>query len=59
MVIFAGARMILGADNPKEFEGAKNTLLFAIIGIFGLAIAWLILRLIQTFTGANVTELNF
>lgn len=59
MVIFAGARMILGGENPKEFETSKNTLLYAIIGIIGLGLVWVILRLIEQFTGANVTQLNF
>ncbi len=59
MIIFAGAKIVMGADNPKEYQAGMQTLLFAIVGVIGLGLAWLILLLIQTFTGAPVTELQF
>lgn len=59
MIIYAGAQIIAGADNPKAVAQGKQTLLFAIIGVIGIAAAWFILVLIETFTGAPVTILNF
>ena len=58
MIILGGAKMITGADDPKAYASAKQTITYAIIGLIGIAGAWIILLLIQAFTGANVTELN-
>lgn len=55
-IIFAGIKMILGADNPKEVDEAKKILTFAIIGVIGIAASWIIIVLIQEFTGAPVTQ---
>lgn len=56
MIILGGAKMIMGADNPKAVTEAKKTITFAIIGVIGIAAAWIILVLIQEFTGAPITE---
>ncbi len=58
MIILGGAKMITGADDPKAYASAKQTITYAVIGLIGIAGAWIILLLIQAFTGANVTELN-
>lgn len=58
MIILAGAKIISGADNPKAVAEGKQTLLFAVIGLIGIAASWIILVLIETFTGAPVTKLN-
>lgn len=58
MIIYAGAKMIMAGDNPKEYQAGQQTLTYAIIGLVGLGLAWVILRLIETFTGAPVTILN-
>lgn len=59
MVIYAGSQIIIHADDPKALAGAKQTLVFAIIGLIGIALSWVILVLIQQFTGAPVTEFQF
>lgn len=58
MIIYAGIQIVAGADNPKQVAQGKQTLLYAIIGVIGIAAAWIILVLIEVFTGAPVTELN-
>ncbi len=59
MIIFSGARMILAGDNPKELAAAQQTLMFAVFGLVGIGLAWVILRLVESFTGAPVTQLKF
>jgi len=56
MIIVGGAKMIMNADNPKAVDEAKKIVTFAIIGVIGIAAAWIILVLIQEFTGAPVTQ---
>lgn len=57
MVIFSGAKMIAGAGNPKEIAAAQQSLTFAIIGLLGLGLAWLILTVIANLTGAPILTL--
>lgn len=59
MVIFAGAKLIMGANDPKAIASAWSTFSFAIIGILLLGGVWLILVLIEQFTGATVTQFGF
>lgn len=57
-IIYAGFQMITGADDPKQVQTAQQTITYAIIGIVGLGISWMVLVLIENFTGAPVTNLN-
>lgn len=57
MIIFAGAKIILGGEDPKAYQQGMNTLLYAVIGILALGFIWFILVAIQQFTGANVTTI--
>jgi hypothetical protein len=56
MLVVGGFRYITAGGDPKALEGAKNTLTYAILGIVLVASAFLVLRLIEQFTGAPVTE---
>lgn len=58
VVLFAGARLIMAGDDPKQVQASYQTLTYAIIGIVGLALAWFVLYLIEQFTGAPVTQIN-
>lgn len=59
VIIFAGARIIMGGENPKEYAAGMQTLLFAVIGVLGLGFVWLLLVIIEKFTGAPVTQMKF
>lgn len=59
MVILAGIRMIQAGADPKAYAAAIQTLQYAIIGLILLSGAWLILILIERFTGAPVTQFGF
>lgn len=56
LLIVGGFNYLTSGGDPKKIEGAKATLTYAIIGIVVLVLAFLILRLIETLTGAKVTE---
>lgn len=58
MVIFAGYKYLASGGEPKAVSSAHQTLTWALLGIFFLAIAWLILLLIHALTGVDVTIFN-
>lgn len=56
MLIWAGFKYLTSGGEPKAIQGANLTATWAILGIFFLAVAWLVLQLIGNFTGINVTN---
>lgn len=55
MFLIGGFRLITSGDNPKAAEAANKTLTSAVGGMILIASAFLILRFIETITGAGVT----
>jgi len=58
VLIIGGFRYITAGGDPKGIEGARKTLTYAIAGIVLVALAFLIIQFIESFTGARVTEFN-
>lgn len=56
MLVYAGIRYIISHGEAKNIQLAHQTATWAILGIVFLIIAWLILKLIEVFTGVNVTN---
>ncbi|WKZ25367.1 MAG: hypothetical protein QY322_03165 [bacterium] len=56
MLLSGGFKYLTSGGDPKAVEGARNTLTYAIGGLILLAGSFLILKIIETFTGANVTN---
>lgn len=56
MLLAGGFKYLTSGGDPKAVEGAKKTLTYAIGGMVLLAMAFLILRFIQEFTGVDVTK---
>lgn len=56
MLISGGFKYITSGGDPKAVEEAKKTLTYAIGGMVLLALAFLLLRFIEVFTGAEVTK---
>jgi hypothetical protein len=56
MLLSGGFKYLTSGGDPKAVEGAKNTLTYAIGGLVLLAFSYLILVIIGTFTGADVTD---
>lgn len=54
--VSAGIRYIVSGGDPKAVGASRMAFLWGIVGIFMLILAWLILRLIEAFTGVTVTQ---
>ncbi len=55
MFISGGFKYLFSGSEQKAVASASSTLTNAFIGLIGVIASWLILRLIQDFTGINVT----
>lgn len=55
MIISGGFRYLTSAGDPKAAAAARSTLTWGIAGIAIIIGAWFILRLIEYFTGIDVT----
>ncbi len=44
--IFIGARLVIARGNPEEFKKALQSFVYAVVGIFVVAAAWVIVRFI-------------
>lgn len=58
MLIWAGFKYLTSGGDPKAVAAAHQTVSWAILGIIFMILAWLILQLIKTFTGIDVTTFN-
>lgn len=56
MLVVGGFKYLTSGGDPKGTGEAKSTLTYAIGGIVLIALSFLILQLIKTITGANVTQ---
>lgn len=52
-LMLGGFRYITSGSDPKKADLAKQTITYAILGMIFLALAYLILNFIATFTGAD------
>lgn len=56
MLLNGGFKYLTSGGDPKATEGAQKTLTYAIGGLALLAGSYMILYIIKTFTGADVTN---
>jgi hypothetical protein len=55
MFISGGFKYLFSGSEQKAVASASSTLTNAFIGLIGVIASWLILKLIQDFTGINIT----
>lgn len=55
MFLIGGFRFITSGGDPKATEAARGTLTHAVLGLVVILLAFLILQLIKTITGVDVT----
>lgn len=53
LIILSGIKFITSAGDPKQVEGARNTLTYAIIGLVVVLLSFLIINVIGRITGAE------
>lgn len=58
LLIVGGFKFITSGGDPKAVDGAKKTLTSAIAGLVIILISYLVLVLIKTITGVNVTNFS-
>ena len=58
MFIRGGFSYLTSGGDPKKTAQATSTLTLAVVGLVGVIISFLIIKLIGDFTGINVTEFN-
>lgn len=55
MLVVGGFNFMFAAGDQKKIEQARGTITAAVIGIVVIAVAYLIIKLIQVFTGVDLT----
>lgn len=58
LIVMAGFKYLTSGGEPKAIQAAHHTLVWALLGVFFMAVAWLVLQLIRSFTGIDVTVFN-
>lgn len=59
-IIWAGIKMVTSGGDPKQVEGARNTLTYAIIGLTLVLLSFFIINAIAYLTGAQcITQFGF
>lgn len=58
MFISGGFQYLMSQGDGKKTAAAQSTLTMSIIGLVGVVASFLILKLITTFTGVDVTQFN-
>ena len=56
VLIIAGFRFLTSGGDAKALQSAKQAVVWALLGMLFLIIAWLVLLLIEAFTGVKVTK---
>lgn len=58
LMIHAGSKFVLSSGDPKRVEEARNTLIYAVLGLIIIAAAFLIVNLVGRATGVDCIKLN-
>lgn len=56
LMIYAGFRIITAGSDAKALQSAWSTFTWAAIGLILIAVVWVVLVLIENFTGVQVTK---
>ncbi len=53
ILVWGGFKYIMSGGEPKALAAAKQTIVWALLGILFIILAWLSIQLIAAFTGIN------
>lgn len=56
MIILGGIKFLTSGGDPKQVEGARNTLTWAIVGLILILLSFTILNFIANITGATCIQ---
>jgi len=57
-LIIGGVRYVVSASNADAVEGAKNTILYAVIGLIVIMLSWFIVTAVANIFGSTTTSDN-
>ncbi len=55
ILLWGGIKYLTSGGEPKSLQSATQTITWGLLGTLFLIIAWLVLKLIEAFTGVQVT----
>jgi len=58
LLVWAGIKFIISGGDSKAIHQAWDVITWAFLGILFLGLAWLIVVLIESFTGVRVTDFS-
>lgn len=56
MFVVAAFKYLTSGGDPKQMDSARNTMTYAFIGMIVIVSSFIILRLLSTFTGVDLTK---
>jgi hypothetical protein len=56
IITYAGFRFITSGGDPKTIQSARQMITYAIIGIVMLALAWIAILMVESFTQLELTD---
>ena len=56
VLVIAGFRYLTSGGDAKAISSANSAVTWALLGIVFMAVGWIVLRLIENFTGVPVTK---
>ena len=56
IIIYSGIKFIFSGGDPKQVEGARKTLTYAIIGFVVIILSFMIINIISIITGAKIIK---
>ena len=54
MIVVAGVKFVLSGGEPQQVSGAKNTIIFAVVGLVVAALAQVIVRFVVANIGSKI-----
>ena len=58
MLVWSGFKYLISGGEAKAIQAARQTFTWALLGLVFMAIAWLVLQLIASFTGLKITTFD-
>ena len=59
MILVGGFKILTSSGDPKGIAGGRQTITLAVAGIALAIISWLVLVLVHSVTGVDVTQFKF
>lgn len=58
LLVWAALKFLMSGGEKKELAAAWQIITWAFLGIFFMGLAWIVILLLQSFTGVNLTQFS-